>query len=106
MYSLVCEVVVGVGSPTVSWVHNGSEVIKGLTETGTTTVTLTLTFNPLSYEHRGKYTCVGFSENSSPNTTTSAFIIDVQGTHALLHFDLYAVFLLLVVNEILNCKIK
>ena len=72
VYSLVCEVKVVGGSPTASWVHNGSEVTAdGLTGIGTTTVALTLTFNPFSYEHRGEYICVGFSNISSPNTTSS-----------------------------------
>ena len=86
VYSLVCEVEVVGGSPTASWVHNGSEVTADvLTGLGTTTVTLTLTFNPLSHEHKGEYTCVGFSNISSPNTTSSTFTIQVQGKCALLY---------------------
>ena len=87
VYSLVCEVEVIAGSPTVSWVHNGSEVTAGeLTGIGTTNVTLTLTFTSLMYEDRGEYTCVGFSNISSPDTANETFTINVHGKHALLHF--------------------
>ena len=87
MYSVVCEVEVVSGSPTASWVHNGSEVTAdGLTGIGTATITITLTFNPLGYEHRGEYTCVGFSNISNPNTTSSTFTIHVQGKCGLLLF--------------------
>ena len=86
VYSLACEVEVLAGSPTVSWVHNGNEVTAAdLTGMGTTTVTATLMFNPLSYEDRGEYTCIGFSNISSPDTANETFTINVQGKHALLH---------------------
>ena len=86
MYSLACEVEVTAGSPTVSWVRSGSEVTPdGLTGIGTTIVTATLTFNPLSYEHRGEYTCIGFSNILSPDTANEIFTINVQGKLGLLH---------------------
>ena len=91
-YSLVCVVTVVGGLPTAFWQHNGENFTNGVASSGqgTTTVTLTLDFNPqfnpLTYEDGGNYTCVGFSAVSNPNTTSLSFLVDVQGKQvALLH---------------------
>ena len=85
-YSLVCVVTVVGGLPTAFWQHNGENVTNGVTTSGqgTTTVILTLHFNPLTYEHGGLYTCVGFSAFSNPNTSQS-FPFDVQGKQIVIH---------------------
>ena len=85
-YSLVCVVTVVGGLPTAFWQHNGENVTNGVTSSGegTTTVTLTLELNPLTYEDGGMYTCVGFSAFSNPSTTNGSFSVDVQGKQVAL----------------------
>ena len=90
-YSLVCVVRALAGSPTAFWEHNGEEVPNGVTSSGlgTITVTLTLAFDPLTYQDGGTYTCVGISTISNPNTTSLSFAVLVQGKQEVLHFVNY-----------------
>ena len=80
-FSLVCVVTVVGGLPTAFWQLDGENVTDGVTTSGqgATTVTLTLEFNPLTYEDGGVYTCVGFSAFSDPNTTIQSIPVDVHG---------------------------
>ena len=83
------------GFPTVSWEHSGEKVIDGIITSGegTITVTVTLQFDPLTYQDGGEYTCVGISAIPSPNTTEISFELDVQGKPEILLFAIYIILL-------------
>ena len=77
VYSLTCNVSKTVGgltdSPTAMWTTGGVAVTNGngITVTGTTgdtTVTSTLTFDPLRTSHEGSFVCSGTLSSSALDT--------------------------------------
>ena len=85
-HSLVCDVTVEGGTPTAFWEHNGQEVTDGVISSGQEAITVTLEFDPLTYQDGGEYTCVGISTFSDPNTTNASFFVQVQGKQVVIQF--------------------
>ena len=77
VYSLTCNVskTVGglTGSPTAIWTTGGVAITNGngitvSDTTGDTTVTSTLTFNPLRTSHEGRFVCSGTLTSAALDT--------------------------------------
>ena len=64
MFVLTCEVTIGdnddlLGFLTISWLYNGSSALpSGATVTDVSNTSILLTFDPVSMDQEGVYTCI------------------------------------------------